>query len=158
MSGARARFGIFDPQKNSIDYKGIVSQVSYGVTYEYQAAAILGRFTVASIQHTAVDVVTINANGWRNFKHGPHVEMSLPKVQDLLLYEPIVLVLDDRAAEADGEQEFRFAVIHSVIPVAFAGGSVAKNLSEMSTTYVGILVDDESVKNFEHPSALQFPA
>ncbi len=84
--------------------------------------------------------------------------MSLPAVQDLLLYEPLVLVVSDREAEARGLAETRVGIIHSVLPIAAAGGFVAKNLSEMSNTYVGILVDDETTKNFEHPTAMQFPA
>jgi hypothetical protein len=158
MSGARAKFGILDPQTGSIKYKGVVSQISYGLTYEYQAATILGRFSPASVQHTAVDVVTITATSWRNFDHGPHVEMALPRIQDLLLYEPITLVVTDRASEKTGVADPRVAVIYGVIPVSYATGFVAKNLSEMSNTYVGLLVNDESTINAEDPTAVAFPA
>jgi len=157
MDGASAKFGIFDPQKNSVTYKGIVSSVSYGVTYDHQVAAILGRYTPAAIQHTAVEAVGIQATGWRTFEHGPHVEMSLPKVQELLLYEPIVLIVTDRRAEAQGNQNSRTAVIHSVIPVSYSTGFTAKNMAEMNVSYVGILIDDESSVNVEHPTAMQFP-
>lgn len=156
MSGARAKFGIFDPQTGESRILGTVSSVTYGLTYEAQPAYVLGRFTAGTIQHTSVDIVHITASGWRNFGLGAHKEMSLPQVQDLLLYQPIELFVVDRATEAQGGEP-RVAKIRNVLPVSFSGGFSAKSLSEMGTNYVGILVDDESVTNAEHPTAVQFP-
>lgn len=157
MSGARSKFGRYDPVTNSVIYLGVVSQISWNVTYDFQVASILGRFSPASIQYTAVEAVGIQATGWRNFRHGPHREMGLPAVQDLLLHEPIVLVVTDRQSEALGVQDPRMAVIHSVLPISAAQGLTAKNLSEMNIGYVGLLCDDEDTKNFEHPTAMAFP-
>jgi hypothetical protein len=156
MSGARAKVGVYNATTGKSEIIGTISNISFGVTYDVQPAFILGRFGAAAIEYTAVDVVQITASGWKVFGHGWHIDGHLPRVQDLLLAEPIELVVIDRQQEALGGEP-RVAKIRNVRPTSGSGGFQARSLSENTYTYVGLLVDDESVTNSEHPTAANFP-
>jgi hypothetical protein len=156
MSGARAKVGIHDANDDNTSWVGIFSNVSYGVTYDVQPAFILGRFSAAEIDYTAVDVVQVTCSGWRVVGHGWHKEARLPRVQDLLLHEYLEMVVADRQQEALGGEP-RVAKIRNVRPTSASGGFAAKALSESTHTYVGLLVDDESTTNAEHPTASDLP-
>lgn len=157
MSGARAKVGVVDPTDNTVKYLGIMNQVSFGVVYGVADASILGRFTSASIDYTHAEIVQIQMSGWRVHGHGWHVDGRLPRVQDLLTAEYLELLVVDRAVEAEGTGEPRIAHITQVRCTSGQGGFGAKNLSEVSLTYVGILTEDESVSNAEHPTAMDLP-
>lgn len=156
MSGARAKVGVHDPLTNETKIIGIFDNISYGVVYDTQAAFILGSYIAAEIDYTAVEIVQITASGWRVRGHGVHVEGKLPRVQDLLFHEYLELVVIDRQAEALGE-EARVAKIRRVRPTSGGGGYTARQLSQATLSYVGILVDDESTQNGEHPTAADLP-
>jgi hypothetical protein len=156
MSGARAKVGVYDAQTGETKFIGMFSNLSYGVTYDVQPAFILGAFGAAEIDYTAVDVVNISASGWRIIGHGWHVDGRLPRVQDLLLHEYLELVVVDRASEAQGLDP-RIARIRNVRPTSGQGGFSSRSLSEVTLTYMGLLVDDESVENAEHPTAATLP-
>lgn len=156
MSGARAKLSVYNPLTNIAKVLGIFSQVSYNVVYDHAAAFILGRYSAAELEHTSVEPVDISATGWRILDHGMHVDGQLPRVQDLLFYEPIQFLITDRQREALG-QEPRVAKIRNVLPISGGASFSAKSLSEMPMRYVGLLVSDESVDNAEHPSAADLP-
>jgi len=156
MSGARAKVAMVDPNTGEAKVIGLFSNVSYGVTYEVSPAFILGRYSAAEIDYTSVDVVQITCSGWRVIGHGWHTDGRVPRVQDLLLHEYLEMVIIDRQAEALG-QEPRIAKIRNVRPTSGSGGFAARQLSEATFSYVGLLVDDESVINDEHPTAANLP-
>jgi hypothetical protein len=156
MSGARAKVGVHDPATGETKYIGIFDNLSYGVNYDVSPAFILGAYGAAEIDYTGVDVVNISASGWRVIGHGWHVDGRLPRVQDLLLHEYIELVAVDRATEAEGGDP-RIARIRKVRPASGQGGFAARSLSQVTLSYVGLLVDDESVDNAEHPTASTLP-
>ncbi len=156
ISGARAKVGIWNATTGESKIIGSISNISYGVTFDVQPAFILGRFTAASLDYTGADVVQITASGWRVFGHGWHIDGQLPRIQDLLLAEPIELVIIDRQQEALGGEP-RVAKIRNVRPTSGSGGFASRALSEMTHTFVGLLVDDESVTNAEHPTAADLP-
>lgn len=156
MHGARAKVGVYDPTTGETKIIGMFSNVSYGVTYDVQPAFILGRFSAAEIDYTAADVVQITASGWRVVGHGWHVDARLPRLQDLLLAEPIELVVIDRQQEALGGEP-RIARITHVRPTSGSGGFESRQLSATTHTFVGLIVSDESVTNAEHPSAADLP-
>lgn len=156
MSGARAKVGVYDATTGQTQIIGIFSNVSYGVTYDVQPAFILGRYTAAEIDYTAADIVQITASGWRVIGHGWHKEGRLPRVQDLLLHEYIELAVIDRQTEALGGEP-RIAKIRNVRPTSGSGGFSARQLSESTHTFVGLLVDDEDTTNAEHPTAADLP-
>jgi hypothetical protein len=156
MSGARAKLGIVDKATGQPRIIGLFNSVSYGLTYDTQPAYILGRFSPAEIDYTAANEVNIQCSGFRVIGHGAHREASVPKLQDLLLHEYIELTIIDRQREALG-QDARIAKFRNVRPTGYSTGMNARNLSELTVNFVGIMVDDEDTTNTEGPLATALP-
>ncbi len=154
MSGARAKVSFIDQQSGLPIPCGFFSNISYGLVYDQQAAFVLGRYSAAELQYTAVEVVQISASGWRTFRHGRHTAGRLPRVQDLLLHQPLEMLIEDRqVTAANPGADAAVARIHNVLPLTSGEGYTIRQLSEMTLSYVGLLVDDEDVSNEEHPTA-----
>ncbi len=156
IHGARVLVGLFDPNSQQTRIVGLFSNCSYGLIYDWQGAPILGRYTVAELQHTAVEPVQIQCSGYRVYGHSWHADPGLPAVQNLLLYEPIELVILDRQAQALGAEP-RIVRVSNVLPVSGHVGFQVKTLSEISVSYVGIISSDESVSNSESAGAASLP-
>lgn len=152
MSGARAKFGYVDPATGLANFIGIFNNVSYGLTYDAQPVYVLGRFSPAEIDYTAQEPVNITASGWRIFDHGPHVDGKVPNLKDLLNHEYLTLAIMDRQNPTRN-----LAVFRNVRPTGYSTTISARNLEEVTVTFVGIFVDDESTSNAEDPSALNLP-
>jgi hypothetical protein len=157
MNGARAKLGIYDPATNSTRIVGIFNNVSYGLTFDAQPAYILGAHAPAEIDYTSQEPVSITASGWRVIDHGPHVEAGIPKLQDLLLHEYLELVIMDRQREAGGK-DGRITKFHKVRPTGYSTTISARQLEEVTVTFMAILVDDESTTNTEGPGAASLPS
>lgn len=157
MTGARAKLGIYDPSTGLTRVIGLFNNVSWGLSYEAQEAYILGAYAPAEITYTAQNPVNITCSGYRVIEHGPHIEGGLPRLQDLLLHEYIEIVVLDREREMRG-LDARVAKFHRVRPTGYTTTLNARNQQEMSMTFVGILVDDESTTNIELPNAASLPS
>lgn len=155
VSGARAKVSIIDA--NGPRVVGIFANVSYNLTYDAQPAYILGRYSATEIDYTAVDIVHITASGWRVVGHGWHKGGALPKVEDLMFAEYITMTVTDRQTEATKSGNPVMATIKNVRPTSASGGFAARQLSESTYTYVGILVDDEDTVNDEGVGAVNLP-
>lgn len=156
MSGARAKVGTYNPATGQTEWVGIYSNVSYGVVYDTQAAYILGRYSAADVDYTAVELVNMTATGWRVINFGPHTTGRLPRLADLLHHQYLTFAVADRLLEeqtADG----RIAVIRKVRPTSFNTTISARQLEDMTMTYVGILCDDEDGINEENPLSTDLP-
>jgi hypothetical protein len=153
ISGARALVQVFDGSQATT--LGIFSQVSYGLTYEYGTAFILGRYSAASIDYTSVDVVQMQCHGYRVVGAGWHEEARLPYVSEMLYPNYLTFQLFDRGTKK------AVAKITNVLPTSASGGYTARQLSEIQVTYVGLLVTDESdldfLKNVETAGAASLP-
>lgn len=152
MSGARAKFGVVDPATGQAQYLGIFNNVSYGLTYDAQPAYILGRYSPAEIDYTAQEPVNITASGWRVINHGPQVDGKVPNLRDLLNHEYLTLTIVDRQ-----NPNVNMATFRNVRPTGYSTTISARNLEEITVTFVGIFVDDESTQNAEDPTALDIP-
>lgn len=152
MNGARAKVGFIDPKTNQTKYVGIFNNVSYGLTFDAQPAYILGRYSPAEIDYTAQEPVNITCSGWRVFEHGAHVEGQVPNLKDLLNHEYITITILDRQNPTKNLATFR-----NVRPTGYSTTISARNLEEVTVTFVGIFVDDESTANAEDPSSLDLP-
>lgn len=157
MSGARAKLAIVDPNTGQAVVVGIFNNVSYGLTYDVQPAYILGRYSPAELDYTAQEPVSITCSGWRVVKQGPHVTARVPKLQDLLTADYLELTVIDRQTEANDPNNARIAKFHSVRPTGYSTTITARQLEEVTVTFVGLLVDDESTTNAEHSSAANLP-
>lgn len=146
VHGARALVSIMDPTTGVSTIVGIFNNFSYGVTYDVQPAFILGRFSAAELGYTAMEPVQGTATGWRVVNHGPFVEPKLPQLQQLLSNPYIEIQVVDRQTLAT------IAQIHSVRASGFSTTIAARQLQEITMTYVGLLFDDESTTNAETQS------
>lgn len=130
---------------------GIFSSFSYGLALDVQGVPILGRYSVAETVTTAAEPVRCTALGWRVVGAGPHISARFPTVQSLLFEEYIQIDILDRQTDQV------ICVIKDVRPETYNTGVQAKQLSEVTHTFIGILLDDESVSNTEHQSAADLP-
>ena len=151
MHGARCKIGIVDSTTGQVRYVGIYNNVSYSVNYDVQPAFILGRFTAAALEFTAVEPVSVTCSGWRVVRHGAHVDGRLPSVKDLLRYDYLQIVLFDR------QELVPIATIRQVRPTGYSSSLTARQLTEMTCSYLGIPGDDEDVAKDEASDAASLP-
>lgn len=156
MNGARAKFAIYDPATGLSRVVGLFSDVSLGLQYDAQEAYILGRYSPAATTYVGQNPVNITASGFRVVGHGPHADAAVPRLQDLLLHEYMELTIIDRQTEALGG-DARIYKVHDVRPTGWSVTIGARQQSQITVTFVGILVDDESVTNAETASAAVLP-
>jgi hypothetical protein len=150
LSGARAKLGFYDG--NQVNYVGIFSDISYGVTYDVQPAFILGRYSAAALDYTAMEVVHITANGFRIVDHGWFQDAQFPSLSQLMTANYMTMSVLDRQTNKE------IARIDFVRPVGATGGFSARQLATSTHSYMGILVSDESQpNNTESPGAMELP-
>lgn len=151
LSGPRVRLGRIDPSTGVVRYFGIYESCSFGMQYDVQPVFLLGRWTAAALEYTAVEPVNISCTGWRVVGHGAHTDGGLPRVQDLLTADYQVLTLHDRKTNQT------IATIRDVRPTGYSTGYAARQLTQMSVSYLGILVDDELTDNSEPADSTFLP-
>ena len=150
LSGARAKLGFYDG--NQVNYVGIFTDCSYGVTYGVDPAFVLGRYSAAELDYTFMDVVHITANGFRIVDHGWFADAKFPSLSQLMTANYMTMSILDRQTLKE------IARIDGVRPVAATGGYSARQLSTSTHTYMGLLVSDESQPdNTESPNASFLP-
>lgn len=156
MSGPRALVGIYDPATGKTRIIGLFSNVSYSLSYETQAANILGAYAPVEIDYVGQNEVPITCSGYRVIDHGAHVDPAVPKLQDLLTHEYIELTIIDRQRQNAGG-DGRIAKFRNVRPTGYSSGMQARNLTELTVNFVAIHVDDESATNNEAAGAANLP-
>lgn len=156
MSGPRALVGVYDPSTGKTRVIGLFSNISWNLTYETQAANILGAYAPVEIDYVGQNEIPITCSGYRVIDHGAHAEATVPKLQDLLTHEYIELTVIDRQRQAQGK-DGRIAKFRNVRPTGYSTGVSTRNLSEMTVNFVGIKVDDESTTNEESAGAASLP-
>ena len=116
-----------------------------------QPSFILGRYSAAELTTTGVEPVAITAQGWRVVDHGPMLEGGFTNVKDLLTQEYLLLQVFDRQTKK------YVANIRGCLPTGFSSTVSAKQLQENTNTYLGLLMDDESMQNNEASDAADLP-
>ena len=139
MHGARAQVIL-----NGVTV-GLFTNVSYGMQYDLTPAFILGRFSAAELAYTGAEPIGIQASGWRIIGQGPFTASggTMPKLQDLLTAEDMSFAIYDRQTDQ---------LIMKVVGVRHQGfnSSVApKALEEMSLSFMGLRLSDETASNNE---------
>ena len=146
MHGARAQVSI-----NGTPV-GIFTNVSYGMTYDIQPAYILGRFSPAELTYTAAEPITLNCSGWRVVNVGPFSPKggAMPQLKDLLTATDMTFTLTDRQTNTT------IATVTGVRHQGFQTTVSARALEEMSLTFMGLILKDETAtENAE--SGTQWP-
>lgn len=141
MTGARAKFGIYNPNTGDTKYLGIFNNLSWGLTYDAQPIYILGRLSPAEIEYTSQEPVHITASGWRVIDHGPHVDGQVPKLQDLLSSDYITLTAMDRQTGKN------IATFRKVRCLGYSTTLASRTPEDITISFVAIMVDDESAQN-----------
>ncbi len=149
MHGARAKVFLIDA--NGAHLVGIWNNFSYNVSIDVQPSYILGRYSAAELTTTGVEPVSITAQGWRVIDFGPMKVGGITSVKDLLLQEYILLQVYDRQTKKV------VANIKGCLPTGFSSTVSAKQLQENTNTYLGLLMDDESVIMSEAVDAADLP-
>ena len=147
MHGARAQVIL-----NGVTV-GLFTNVSYGMQYDLTPAFILGRFSAVELAYTGAEPIGIQASGWRVIDQGPFTASggNMPRLQDLLVAEDMEFALYDRQTDQ---------LIMKVVGVRHQGfnSSVApKALEEMSLSFMGLRLSDETAENNEAPGASELP-
>lgn len=117
---------------------GIFESCTVSNTTGTEAIHILGRYSPDEIAITSKEAVNVNCSGFRIAGQGKHVLPKVPKVQDLLNFEPFTIVITDRQTGVTLE------TILGVVPNTDNTNYNAKATSRVNISYVGILNADES--------------
>lgn len=151
MSGARALVYMTDRNTNETTLVGYWNTFGYQVSYDVQPSFVLGRYSAAELSTTGVEPVAITAGGWRVVDHGPFATGRLTNVKDLLTQEYLKLEVVDRQTKK------KVASIEFCLPTGTSTTLSAKQLTDSTNTYVGLLLDDESTDNAEASGAADLP-
>jgi hypothetical protein len=151
MNGARAKLGIIEPGKQP-RYVGIFNSVSFGLTFDTAPAYILGRYSAASIDYTAQEVIGITASGYRVIDHGAHADGGLPNLKDLLNSEYLTLTIVDRKDPTRNINTFK-----NVRATGYSTSINARNLEEITVNFTAINMDDETSDNSEAAGSMDLP-
>ncbi len=139
MTGARAQVSLINPSTNVSEIVGTFMNFAYGVVYDVQAAFILGRYGAAALEYTAMEPVNITAGAWRVYKAGPYAKHGIPKLQDLINFNDLTIMITDRE-NPTGDP---IAVIRNIKPTGFTTNLTNRQMEEMTCAYMGLLVDEE---------------
>lgn len=151
MHGARAQLIIADPNSGFAGVVGLFNSFSYGLQYDTQDVYLLGRLSADEIVYTAQETVNCTASGFRVVGSGPHATAKVPELAQLFAHEYLTLAVYDRQTNQ------KIATISNVRPTGFSTTINARQLEEISVSFKGILVGDESVTNAEPVGSSTLP-
>ena len=103
-----------------------------------EAIHLLGKYGPDEIVITSQEAVNINCSGFRLAGNGKHVLPKVPKVQDLLNFEPFTIAIVDRQTGQTLE------TVLGCVPNGNNTNYNAKATSRVNITYIGLLNSDES--------------
>lgn len=145
MTGARAILSVGGEKM------GVFNNFSYGQQFDVEHAYILGRFNPDEIVYTAMGPVSCQASGWRVIDQGPHVQGKVPKLQDLLTHDYITLTVVDRQSNKT------IAQISQVRPTGYNTQVSSRQAEEVSISFTGLIVQDESGAQSDTQNAMRLP-
>lgn len=132
ITGAMAKVYVAD------QLVGIFESCTVANTISTEAIHILGRYTPAEIAILSKEAVNVTCSGFRVAGQGKHVLPKVPKVQDLLNFEPFKLdVINRQTGEA-------METVFGVVPTTDNSNYNAKASSRVNISYIGTLSSDES--------------
>jgi len=109
-----------------------------------------------------MEVVQVQASGFRVMQHGPFATVDastgsslIPKLQDILNYADLVVSLHDRL-ETDADKS-NIMTLTNVKPQGFNSSVGARGLQDISVTFQGLHLSDESGSNNEDSTAVDLP-
>lgn len=145
MGGARAKCYIDNV------LVGIFESVNVSNSTGLEEIHIIGRYTPDEITITHKNGVNISCSGFRVVGQGKHVLPKVPKVQDLLGFQPFTMAIVDRQTGQTVE------TILGVTPASDNTNYNAKATSRVNINYMGIRASDESGAQDESAGAVSLP-
>ena len=145
MTGARAK--VYVDQ----ELVGIFESCNWNQNFGNEAIHILGRFSPDEISITSSEAVPVNCSGFRVVGQGVHVLPKVPKIQDLLDLEDIVLQVVDRQTATT------LMTVLGCKAVGHSGGVQARATSRVTINYLGTRMQDEDGDQDESASAAFLP-
>ena len=136
LSGARIKVGFTNGDASG--FIGIYNNVTISVGYDIMPVYILGAYAPAALQYTGAQPIQIRASGYRALDHGPYVSGQMPKLQALMNTPYLTFTLIDR------ESGRKIGIIEDIYCGGFDSAVTAKQLEEMTLSYVGRFYSDES--------------
>lgn len=130
---------------------GIFESCTVSNTTSVEAIHLLGRYTPDEIAITAKEAVNVSCSGFRVVGQGKHVLPKVPKVQDLLGFQPFTMTIVDRQTGETME------TILGVVPTTDNTNYNAKATSRVQINYMGIRASDESGAQDEGTGAVSLP-
>ncbi len=116
-----------------------------------EAIHLLGRYTPDEITITSKEAVNVTCASFRVVGQGKHVLPKVPKVQDLLGFNPFTITVVDRQTGATME------TILGCVPSSDNTNYNAKATSRVNINYIGIRASDESGAQDEGNGAVSLP-
>lgn len=130
---------------------GIFETCTFNRSYGTEAIHVLGRFSPVEIPYTSAEAVTLTCAGFRTVGQGVHVLPAVPKVQDLLNFEPFEITVTDRQT---GKV---ILTAHNCVPTGDNGNHNARATSRVTVNYMGTIMDDEEGTQDESAGATNLP-
>jgi hypothetical protein len=130
---------------------GIFETCTFNRSYGTEAIHLLGRYSPSEIAYTSAEAVTLSCSGFRVAGNGVHVLPAVPKVQDLLSFEPFEVTVTDRQT---GDV---ILTAHNCSPNGDNGNHNARATSRVTVNYIGTIMDDESGTQSESQGATDLP-
>lgn len=133
---------------------GLFTNVSYHVQYDVAPVNILGRYGPVTTEYVGAEPVQVNCNGWRVLDHGPFAvigkngERLVPTLNELITAEEITLTIYDRQDPTKKVME-----VVGCRSQGFQGGMASRSLSEMSVSFIGLVLTDENAPSQGEPGA-----
>lgn len=116
-----------------------------------EAIHLLGRYSPDEIVITSKEAVNVTCAGFRVVGQGKHRLPKVPKVQDLISFQPFTLAVVDRQTGQTME------TILGVVPTTDNTNYNAKATSRINISYMGIRASDEDGAQDEGSGAVSLP-
>lgn len=120
---------------------GIITDLSWQVSYDMQEAYILGRMHPAEIAYTAQEPISGSITAWRVVDHGVHASLGLPRLDQLLTADYTEITLFDRGMQK---------IIGEIQQCRLGGhgeGTSVRQFSQANIPFKAILFSDETAQN-----------
>ncbi len=130
---------------------GVFENISVANSTGVEAIHLLGRYSPDEIAITSKEAVNVSCSAFRVVGQGKHVLPKVPKVQDLLGFQPFTITVVDRQSGEIME------TILGVVPTTDNTNYNAKATSRVNINYMGIRASDESGAQDEGTGAVSLP-
>lgn len=121
---------------------GVFESCTVSNTTGTEAIHLLGRYTPAEIAITSQEAVQVSCSGFRVAGNGINILPAVPKVQDLLNFEPFTITVVDRESPANNPVVLE--TINNCVPSSNNTNYNARATSKINISYIGTISSNES--------------